>query len=600
MPKKRRRKLDQYVRGVREDPELVLQEMTQLSNRVFRQVVGILFTTALIFLVLWPLDGTAGWPAAMGVALVLFLSNTLGWLAILRIQPRVFDRPASFNQLIFLISLTVALSWFVFKMGWSPFLAPVPMLAMVLAMTFGQPVAFFLAASVAFYLGLMNPRPVSLVMASNIDIVLGVALAMGGTVAVLGMSRVRQQSRPFMVGAYAGLVQGTVVLAFQLIGGQGPSIFNLRDFDSLVKVGKFLEAPGWAIVGGLVSGAAVTCFLPALERFFGVVTERRLLALTDPNHELLQALRNRAPGTHTHTLRVADLASAAAEAIGADPLLARVGAYYHDIGKIAKPEYFVENRESGQSIHDRLRPSMSKLIIISHVKEGVELAEESKLPQQIIDMIPMHHGTTVVGYFFHKAKTEGDPSEPEVEYRYPGPKPRFREAAILMLADGVEAAAKSIAEPNPNRFRAMVHDLALKRLLDHQLDESDLTMRDLARIEDSFVRTLTAMYHGRIKYPEGDAGTQPGQSGRRPAPAPGSPESPPALVAPPLSGKTEPPRAKEEPASPAPGPEVDESPDRHLQPAEVSSAQSIPAQKEPVQNPSRRWPRGDPQRGPGR
>jgi hypothetical protein len=530
------------------------------------------------------------------VGTLLILANGLAWMAAMRVQPSAFHRPSCFNQMILLLALTVGLSWIVFAMpDWSPFLAPVPLLAMVLAITFGQPVAFLLVASISFYLGFLSPRALvggGLAM----DIQLTVSLALGGMVAVLGMAHVRQQSRPFMVGLYAGLVQAAVVLAFELMGEGGDRLSKLAvaDFRSFQPVRLLLQDPYWALVGGLISGAAVTCFLPALERFFGVVTERRLLAFHDPSNQLLTVLRTQAPGTHTHSLRVADLASAAAEAIGADPLLSRVGAYYHDIGKLTKPEYFVENRDSGFSIHDRLRPSMSKLIIISHVKEGVELAEEAKLPQKIVDMIPMHHGTTVVEYFFHKAKTAGDASEPEVEYRYPGPRPRFREAGILMLADGVEATAKTIAEPNPSRFRDMVHGQMLKRLLDHQLDECDLTMRDLTRIEDSFVRTLTFMYHGRIRYPEKDA--LPGGSGsasegrglgsRRFAPL----QQTPAPEPPPASQEqTSAPRPPE-PAQTAfsrPADAPHEDPNLHRQPAEVASARSGTPAKDSLRDPGR-------------
>jgi hypothetical protein len=252
----------------------------------------------------------------------------------------------------------------------------------------------------------------------------------------------------------------------------------------------------------------VTSLLPAIEGFFEIMTERRLLDLADPSNDLLRVLRERAPGTYQHTLGVAQIASNAAEAIGADRLLAEVGAYYHDIGKIFKPEYFVENMGEDKTIHERLRPSMSKMVIISHVKDGIELGREAGLPERIVDMIPMHHGTTVVEYFFQKARRETgeeDEGPVETEYRYPGSKPRFREAGILMLSDMVEAIAKTETEPNPSRFRTMVHDQILKRLLDGQLDESDLTLNDLRVIEDSFVRTLTTMYHGRIRYPGQEA-----------------------------------------------------------------------------------------------
>jgi len=195
-----------------------------------------------------------------------------------------------------------------------------------------------------------------------------------------------------------------------------------------------------------------------------------------------------------------------------------VGTYYHDIGKMCKPEYFVENMGDDKTVHERLRPSMSKMIIISHVKDGVVMAREAKLPRKIIDLIPMHHGTTVVEFFYQKARkaTDEDESAPsETEYRYPGPRPRFREAGVLMLADMVEAIAKTESEPNPTRFRTMVHDHILKRLLDGQLDESDLTLNDLRVIEDSFVRTLTTMYHSRIKYPAPEPSKKEIKDGQR-------------------------------------------------------------------------------------
>ncbi len=333
------------------------------------------------------------------------------------------------------------------------------------------------------------------------DLVLGISLMGGALVTIIAIKRIRQQSLPTLIGGLAGATQGLVVLTFSVLD-PGFSFAHLADWTRLREL---LANPGWACLGGALSGAAVTIFLPLIERMLGIVTERRLLALSDHDNELLKILRNRAPGTYQHTLGVAQLASNASEAIGADALLTQVGAYYHDVGKIVKPEYFVENMGEDKSIHSRLKPSMSKLIIISHVKEGIELALEAKLPERLVDMIPMHHGTTVVEYFFHKAleESEAEDKSPEsdTEYRYPGPKPRFPEAGVLMLADAVEAIAKSMPDPNTNRFRDAVNVVIRQRLLDGQLDECGLTIKDLRKIADSFVRTLTTMYHGRIRYP---------------------------------------------------------------------------------------------------
>jgi hypothetical protein len=221
-----------------------------------------------------------------------------------------------------------------------------------------------------------------------------------------------------------------------------------------------------------------------------------------------------APGTYNHSLQVATLSEEAAEAIGANSLLCRVASYYHDVGKINKPEYFIENQTDGVNRHLNLDPNLSFLIIMGHVKDGIELAREYNLPTSIFPFIQQHHGTTLVEYFYHRAcskqeqREQDGPAISEVQYRYPGPKPKSREIAVVMLADAVESATRTMAEPNPSRIESLVHDLAMKRLLDGQFDECDLTMRDLDRVERSLVKTLAGIYHGRIAYPSTVSMTQ--------------------------------------------------------------------------------------------
>jgi putative nucleotidyltransferase with HDIG domain len=232
-----------------------------------------------------------------------------------------------------------------------------------------------------------------------------------------------------------------------------------------------------------------------------------LLELADASQPLLRRLQAEAPGTHHHSQQVAILAEAAAEAIGANSLLCRVAAYYHDVGKINKADYFIENQSGGESRHINLNPSVSFYIITGHVKDGIELAREYNLPTSIIPFIQQHHGTTLVEYFYHQACTKQEKCEPDGpgiadhEYRYPGPKPRSRETAIVMLADAVESASRAMPEPTATRVQALVHDLAMRRLLDGQFDECDLTMRDLETIERTMMKTLFGIYHGRIAYP---------------------------------------------------------------------------------------------------
>jgi putative nucleotidyltransferase with HDIG domain len=237
-----------------------------------------------------------------------------------------------------------------------------------------------------------------------------------------------------------------------------------------------------------------------------------LLEWCDPNRPLLRMLAADSPGTYNHSLLVGTLADAAAEAIEANGLLARSGAYYHDIGKVNKPEYFVENQALDMgNRHERLSPAMSHLIIIGHVKDGIEMAKEYGLPANLHSFIPEHHGTTLVEYFFHaanRARKPGDAEVSDVEFRYPGPKPQSRETAIVMLCDGVEGAVRAMPEPTPGRIEDTVARIVQKRLMDGQFDECELTFRDLEIIRRTLVKTLCSIYHARIVYPTTDE-TQP-------------------------------------------------------------------------------------------
>jgi hypothetical protein len=266
-----------------------------------------------------------------------------------------------------------------------------------------------------------------------------------------------------------------------------------------------LRGAGWCLAAGyLVAGS-----LPFIEQWLGVVTDISLLELSDISHPLLQELVRRAPGTYNHSITVATLAEAAADAIGANGLLCRVGAYFHDIGKMLKPQYFVENMLPGEANrHQQLVPAMSTLIIIGHVKDGSDLARQHRVPKVLIDFIEQHHGTTLVEYFYHAAarQAEAQPDHrsdvQESAFRYPGPKPQSKETAVLMIADAVEGASRTLDDPTPKRLETLVHDIAMKRLLDGQFDECSLTLRELSVIEESLTKSLISIHHGRIRYPE--------------------------------------------------------------------------------------------------
>lgn len=307
----------------------------------------------------------------------------------------------------------------------------------------------------------------------------------------LGLRDIRVRGKIVVVGIAAAGVALATTIAAGLIAGQ--TLAFVLWHQALPAAGTTLAAV--FLVEGL---------LPALERLFKISTSMTLLEWCDASRPLLRLLASEAPGTYNHSLTVGALAEAAAEAVGGNGLLARTGAYYHDIGKINKPEYFVENQALGASRHERLSPAMSHLIIIGHVKDGIEMAREYGLPADLHQFITGHHGTTLVQYFYHAASAKRKPGDAEVsdvQFRYPGPKPQSREAAIVMICDGVEGAVRAMPEPTPARIEDVVTKVARQRLLDGQFDECELTFRELETVERSLVKSLCAIYHARIAYP---------------------------------------------------------------------------------------------------
>jgi putative nucleotidyltransferase with HDIG domain len=327
-----------------------------------------------------------------------------------------------------------------------------------------------------------------------------VLLAVSG-VLLFGLRTVRNRGKIVAVGAAAGLVALATTVAVGLINHQALT---------------FVWKQGlWAAGTTLAAAFIVEGILPAIERAFRLSTSMTLLEWCDASKRLLRMMAADAPGTYNHSLLVGALGESAAEAVGANGLLARAGAYYHDIGKLNKPEYFVENQVAGVSRHDRLSPAMSHLVIIGHVKDGTEMAKEYGLPASLQPFIAEHHGTTVVEYFYHaasKARKPGDAEVSDTAFRYAGPKPQSCETAIVMLCDGVEGAVRAMTEPTPGRIENVVSQIIRKRLVDDQLDECDLTFRELATIERSLVKSLCSIYHARIVYPEKEEPGKPAES----------------------------------------------------------------------------------------
>jgi cyclic-di-AMP phosphodiesterase PgpH len=340
---------------------------------------------------------------------------------------------------------------------------------------------------------------VALVHSIGVGVLMGLSFpfalfaVVGSLAGIYGLGKLRARSVLLQMGAVVAAGNLVALAAIHFLNA-GPWGWEFL-YDALAGIG-----------GGLAVSMVVGLLLPIFEHLFSVVTDIRLLELSNQNLPLLRTLALEAPGTYQHSLMLGHLSEAAAEAIGADSLLARVSGYYHDIGKTKMPDYFIENQPKGYNRHDRLEPSMSALIIAAHVKEGVEMASKARLPEPIVTAIREHHGTKLIRYFYQKALTKAGTTAPstsvaESDYRYPGPKPSTRILGILMIADAVEAASRTLMEPTPGKIRAMVQTIVDDCLRDGQFDDCDLTMRDLAIISESLVHTVTTVFHHRIDYP---------------------------------------------------------------------------------------------------
>jgi len=313
----------------------------------------------------------------------------------------------------------------------------------------------------------------------------------GSVVGAHKVARCEQRSVLIKAGLTVGSVNLLTILSYNLISGNPFKMALLSDLTM-------------GFLGGILSSVFVLGITPMMEGLFGYTTDIKLLELANMDNPTLKDLILQAPGTYHHSVIVGSLAEAAAKSIAANPLLARVSAYYHDIGKLKKPLYFVENAGGLENKHDHLAPSMSSLILISHVKDGVELARENRLGQRVAHIIQQHHGTSLISYFYQKAKEKENPeidSLNEEDFRYPGPKPQTKEAGIVMLADAVEAASRTLTEPTSSRIKSLVQRITNSIFLDGQLEECELTLKDLQKIGESFSRILTAIFHQRIDYP---------------------------------------------------------------------------------------------------
>ena len=398
-------------------------------------------------------------------------------------EPELLRDLRQFATILLMFVIVVALGQLSVLTEWRAEIIPLLVFGIIMAIAYRQDLALVLTAAVALVLVLTTGRGLT-------EFVIYVATA---AAAIQSCAHIRSRTKLIYVGMYAGVVALLTALGASVVSGY-PLSTALAANAALYSFFAFL------------AGVLMTGLLPFIETLFDVQTEISLLEMGDAAHPLLQELVRRAPGTYNHSINVASIAEAAADAIGANGLLVRVGAYFHDIGKMLKPGYFAENQSQGDNRHESLVPAMSTLIIIAHVKDGADLARQYHLPQSIVNFILQHHGTTLVQYFYDQAKgqSQDDPNREEVEessFRYPGPKPQSKEAGVLMLADSVEGASRSLVDPTPSRIESIVEEIAMERLLDGQFDECGLTLSELRAVEVSLAKSLTAVFHGRVKYP---------------------------------------------------------------------------------------------------
>ncbi|PCI07031.1 hypothetical protein COB72_10955 [bacterium] len=452
--------------------------------------------------------GSSGARKWLGVLAVYGMVGALGLLLggyITRYCPKIASKPGRIGWMAGLVVLAIVSATIMGvvdpRLVWLGTITPIVLIAVLITIAYDQRTGLAITGIAALLVSM------SLEMHTGLFAILLIGIA--GAIAQLGDLRERRT-----------LIRMSFVIAFALsIASMLDQLINLPTIGAGpgVIAGAILGAGAQSFTAGLLVGGIALFILPFIERVFDITTGMTLIELRDSKQPILRELQQRAPGTYNHSLNVASIAESAAEAIGADALLTYVGCLYHDIGKMNKPMYFIENQSGGPNKHDKLTPAMSLLVIVGHVKDGSEMAREHGLPKSLRHFIEAHHGTTLVEYFYRRAREQASQMDEErsaeqilqeaaeqlpdeVDYRYPGPRPRTKEVAITMLSDAVESATRTLTDPTPARIDALVRSLANKRLMDGQFDECDLTFRELSMICESISKTVASIYHGRIRY----------------------------------------------------------------------------------------------------
>jgi hypothetical protein len=421
------------------------------------------------------------WREIVATSIFALIAVLGAFIYLLRIRPDLWTNSKQMLVIGFLMIALMLLAKFAIpNRTLLPYLIPLASVSMLITILIDVHAAIVITISLSLLLGFLGGGSFEL----------SIFFLTGGLTACLAIYRLDRLNNFIRAGIFVSLANMTVVLIFRLLS---------MDSDTM----GVIQLTGMALLNGVLSTSLALAGFFVLSNVLEITTAFQLLELARPNHPLLQQLALKAPGTYHHSIIVGSLAERAAEAVGADPLLARIGSYYHDIGKVLRPYFFRENQANSANVHERLDPETSAKIVISHVKDGLDLARKYDLPNSVQDIIAQHHDSSLVAYFYRQAQEEaGSGQVDEANFRYPGPKPRSREAAIVMLADAAEAAVRSDHPRDEKEIDSLVHQIIQQRLVAGELSECDLTLLDLDRIKDSFVVILQGIFHPRIRYPK--------------------------------------------------------------------------------------------------
>lgn len=468
------------IQGGVEEGEPIVRKGEQITQEIKRKLTSLQRAKSN------QLGSNIVWKQIGGEVIYTLLGFGLFFFYLYLLRPQIWKEDRDLVLISVILAFIVVLFGVVIREPWSLYVVPVALASVLFTIIFNSRIALFGTLLLAFTGGQML----------GLDLEYTLATFFAGSFGIFSVRDIKNRGQFFVSG-------GLVFVGYFLV---------LAATWLYIDLPLSVVAPdlGYAAIASLITITS-SLFLWALERIFDITTDLTLLELSDTNSPLLKKMSLEAPGSFNHSLQVANLAEAAADRVGAHTLLTRVGALYHDIGKMKKPEYFVENQRAVSNPHDKLKPRMSALIVASHVKEGIEMGREENLPERVLKFIPMHHGTARIEYFYRKALSQAEETNqsiPESEFRYPGPKPDSKETGILMLADSVEAASRSLDDPSPRRLENLLELIFRERIDDGQLDNTDLTFRDLRLIKDTFLKMLLGIYHVRVKYPDQEEETE--------------------------------------------------------------------------------------------